>query len=109
MLEGCLANAFQTFGGKDLYKTLVDKAAIIFYTMIKDHPFMNGNKRIAVTSLLVFLALNGKWLKATNEALYEMAIDIAAEPIRLASGVCWMMIRHHSEGRAVRNGVKITQ
>jgi death-on-curing protein len=50
--------------GKRLYPTLVATAAILFYLMIKNHPFQNGNKRIAITTLLTFLYNNNKWLRA---------------------------------------------
>lgn len=86
-LESCLATAFQTYGKKDLYPTLIDKAAIIFYQMIKNHPFLNGNKRIAVTILLVFLFLNKKWFSATNEEIYEIAVDVAKSSPRLKKGI----------------------
>ena len=55
---------FQSFSGKDLYPTLATKASILFYLMIKNHPFQNGNKRIAITTLLTFLYENGKWILA---------------------------------------------
>ncbi len=87
ILEGCLANTFQTFDGKDLYTTLADKAAILFYTMVKDRPFQNGNKRIAVTSVLVLLSLNGKWLEVSNEELYDLAFDVAQTKSRFKDGV----------------------
>jgi death-on-curing family protein len=77
ILESCLATIFQTYGGKDLYRSLADKAATLFYLMIKNHPFLNGNKRIAVTTLLVFLSINGKWLKVRGESLYELAVEVA--------------------------------
>jgi len=54
-LESCLATPFQNFGRKPFYKRIVGKAAILFYLMIKNHPFQNGNKRIAMTTLFVFL------------------------------------------------------
>jgi death-on-curing protein len=63
ILESCLAAPFQTFGGKALYPSLLDRAALLFYLMIKNHPFQNGNKRIAMTALFVFLYLNKKWLR----------------------------------------------
>ena len=50
-LESCVLTPFQTFSGKALYPTLVAKAGILFYLMIKNHPFQNGNKRIAITPL----------------------------------------------------------
>lgn len=77
VLESCLATPFQTFGKKELYPGLVDKASMLFYLMVKNHPFQNGNKRVAVTTLLVFLARNKKWLKVDIETLYRFAIDVA--------------------------------
>jgi death-on-curing protein len=79
-LESCLATGFQTYAKRDLYPTLFGKAAITFYLMIKDHPLQNGNKRIALTTLLVFLYLNNKWLRATNDEIYQLAVWVAASP-----------------------------
>lgn len=77
ILESCLATPFATFGRKDFYKGLIKKAAVLFYLMIKNHPFQNGNKRIAVTSLLTFLALNKKWLHVGTHELYRFAVWVA--------------------------------
>lgn len=77
VLESCIGNPFQTFSSKPLYKKLTGKAAILFYLMIKNHPFQNGNKRIAVMTLLVFLFRNRKWLRVTNKVLYKFAVGIA--------------------------------
>lgn len=79
-LESCLGTPFQTFGRRELYKGLVGKAAALFYFLIKNHPFQNGNKRIAVTCLLIFLYKNGKWLKIDNQELYNFAVWIAESP-----------------------------
>jgi len=79
-LESCLAMPFQTVGRRDLYSGLTQKAAILFYLLVKNHPFQNGNKRIAVTSLLVFLHKNGKWLKVDNQELYNFAVWVAESP-----------------------------
>lgn len=57
LLESALGSPRQTFGGKLLYPTLLKQASILFYSLIKNHPFKNGNKRIAVISLLVFLII----------------------------------------------------
>lgn len=59
------------------YPTLIDKAAILYYVLNKNHPFWNGNKRISAVSLLVFLFINDKWLLVSNEALYEKTLYIA--------------------------------
>ncbi|MFH0838531.1 MAG: type II toxin-antitoxin system death-on-curing family toxin [Patescibacteria group bacterium] len=79
-LESCLAMPFQTVGRQDLYPGLTQKAAILFYLLVKNHPFQNGNKRIAVTSLFVFLHKNRKWLKVDNQELYNFAVWVAESP-----------------------------
>ena len=80
VLESCLMVPFQTFSKKLLYKGLIAKASILFYLMIKNHPFQNGNKRIAMTVLLVFLQKNAKWLKVEINPFYEFTMRIAASP-----------------------------
>ena len=74
VFESCLATPFQTFGGRSLYTDLVSKAAILFFLMIKNHPFQNGNKRIAMTTLFVFLHKNKKWLKIDTKELYDFTM-----------------------------------
>jgi len=76
-LESCLHTPFMTFGKRVAYKGLQGKSAMLFYLMIKNHPFQNGNKRIAVTTLLYFLYKNGKWLKMDNQRLYNFAKFVA--------------------------------
>ncbi|MFC2061692.1 type II toxin-antitoxin system death-on-curing family toxin [Elusimicrobiota bacterium] len=78
VLESCLLVPFQTFSKKLLYPGLISKAAILFYLMIKNHPFQNGNKRIAMTTLLVFLAKNGKWLYVDINEFYKFTMDVAS-------------------------------
>ena len=80
ILESCLATPFQTFGGKFLYPGFLTRASILFYLMIKNHPFENGNKRIAITTLFTFLFANNKWLKADIQELYNFTIWIAQSP-----------------------------
>ena len=78
ILESCLAVPFSRFNKKDLYRGIVGKGSILFYLLIKNHPFQNGNKRIAVMSLLYFLYKNGKWLYVPNDKLYRFAKNVAA-------------------------------
>ncbi|MFA6306593.1 MAG: type II toxin-antitoxin system death-on-curing family toxin [Patescibacteria group bacterium] len=79
-LESCVASPFQKFERKFLYKGLTGKASILFYLLIKNHPFQNGNKRIAVATLLIFLYLNKKWLRATESEIYLLARWVAESP-----------------------------
>jgi prophage maintenance system killer protein len=87
VLESCVLTPFQGFSGKALYPTLVVKAGILFYLMIKNHPFQNGNKRIAITTLLTFLFSNGKWLKADAQELYNFTVWVAQSPSELKEQV----------------------
>jgi death-on-curing family protein len=80
LLESCLATPFQTFVRKSLYPTLISKAAILFYLLIKNHPFQNGNKRIAMTALFVFLYRNEKWLEVDTQELYNFTVWVAQSP-----------------------------
>jgi len=80
ILESCLATPFQTFSGKSLYPRLVSKAGILFYLLIKNHPFQNGNKRVAMTVLFVFLYRNGKWLEVDTQELYNFTVWVTQSP-----------------------------
>jgi len=87
ILESCLATPFQSFSRKPLYSGLVSKASILFYLLLKNHPFQNGNKRIAMTTLLVFLYMNKKWIKADLQELYNFAIWVASSPAQFKDEV----------------------
>lgn len=83
VLESCLAVPFQRFEKKSLYQTIGQKAAILFYLLIKNHPFQNGNKRIAMTTLFYFLFKNKKWLEVDEKKLYNFAVWVAESPAEL--------------------------
>ena len=87
ILESCLVVPLQRFDKKSLYKTLSKKAAALFYLMIKNHPFKNGNKRIAMTTLFYFLYKNNKWLRVDNKKLYNFAVWLAGSPAELKDDV----------------------
>ena len=81
--ESIIKNLYQTFGGRELYKTLDEKAAHLLYLVIKDHPFIDGNKRIASFLFVYFLNCNRYLLKKSGErkindnALVALALLIA--------------------------------
>lgn len=76
-LESCLAAPFTYVDGRYMYFRLTHRAAILFYSIIKNHPFENGNKRMAVTLTLVFMNVNHKWIDIPPEQLYELATSVA--------------------------------
>lgn len=80
ILESCVATPFQKFSKKDLYPGVLLKASILFYLMIKNYPFQNGNKRITMTTLFVFLYRNKKWIKVNTQELYNFTVWIAQSP-----------------------------
>ena len=82
ILESCIAAPFQAFQKKSFYPSLIDKAAILFYLLIKNHPFQNGNKRIAMTTLFVLLHKNKKWIKVDTQELYNFTMWIAESPAK---------------------------
>lgn len=86
-LESCLITPFQEASGKDLYPSLVSKAGILFYQMIKGKPFEKGNRRIAAAVLLVFLHKNGKWLKADVKEFFNFIEWVAQSPAMLKEQV----------------------
>lgn len=93
VLESCAGAPFQKFDKKFLYEGLVGKAAILFYCLIKNHPFQNGNKRIAVTTLFVFLYSNKKWLKVDNKELYNFAVWVAESNPKLKDATIMGIIK----------------
>jgi death on curing protein len=82
-LERCLETPFQSYGGRQLYPGLIKKAAILFYLMVKNHPFQNGNKRLAMATLFMFLFRNKKWIKVDTRELYNFARWVAESNAKL--------------------------
>lgn len=78
ILESCLEQPFQSFDGEEHYPDIHLKAAVLFYLVIKNHPFRNGNKRMAIALTLTFLYLNGQMLYITNADLYNIALNVAS-------------------------------
>lgn len=76
-LEAVLSIPETEVFGKQLHPALVEKAACYLYYIIKNHPFLNGNKRVAVISTYVFLKLNELELTASWEEIYDFAISIS--------------------------------
>ncbi len=78
LLDSALETPFQTFDGKELYPTIIEKGTRLGYGLIKNHCMEDGNKRIGTHAMLVFLAINGIELRYTQEELYEVILDVAA-------------------------------
>ena len=77
LLESALNAPFQTFGNEELYPSIIEKASRLCYGLIKNHPFIDGNKRIGVYAMLVFLELNNLNLNFSDEEIINIALKTA--------------------------------
>ncbi|WYL96504.1 MAG: type II toxin-antitoxin system death-on-curing family toxin [Gloeotrichia echinulata IR180] len=77
-LESALAQPCMTFGGEELYPTIIKKASALGFSLIKNHPFIDGNKRIGHAAMEVFLVLNGFEIDATVDEQEEVILQLAA-------------------------------
>ena len=91
MLDSALNAPFQTFGGEDVYPSLQQKAAHLCFGLVKNHPFVDGNKRIGAHVMLVFLALNGIELQYTQTELSDIILQLAAGTIQSSDLLNWIL------------------
>ena len=63
--------------GKDAYPTLTQKAAALLHSLARDHPLVDGNKRLALAGTIAFLGVNGRRLTLTNDAAYDLVMAVA--------------------------------
>jgi len=87
-LHSAIGRPFATFGGQDLYPTDWEKAAALFHSLIKSHPFMDGTKRTAFAATLYFLKEQGHPipLNLPKDKIIRYCLDLASENMRLAAG-----------------------
>lgn len=90
LLESALASPFATFGGEELYPTLADKAARLGFALISNHPFVDGNKRIGVFAMLIFLQVNGARLTATNDDVIRLGLGVASGEMKYDALLAWV-------------------
>ena len=91
MLDSALNAPFQTFGGEDVYPSLQQKATRLCFGLVKNHPFIDGNKRIGAHAMLVFLALNGIELQHSQTELSNIILQLAAGEIDTEDLLYWIL------------------
>ena len=91
MLDSALNAPFQTFDGKDVYPSLQQKAAHLCFDLVKNHPFVDGNKRIGAHVMLVFLALNGIELQYLQTELSDVILQLTAGEIKSSDLLHWIL------------------
>jgi death on curing protein len=89
-LESALAQPKATFDGTDLYPTLVDKTSALAFGLAMNHPFVDGNKRIAHAAMAVFLDLNGFAIEATIDEQERLMLTLAAGQLPRVDLTTWL-------------------
>ncbi|HOD93913.1 MAG TPA: type II toxin-antitoxin system death-on-curing family toxin [Clostridia bacterium] len=90
LLESALENAFKTFDGVELYPTKEAKGAKLGYSLITNHVFVDGNKRIGMYVMLTFLEVNGIKIDATNEEVAKIGFAIADNKMNYEDLLNWI-------------------
>jgi len=79
-----------TFGGEELYPTVVDKAGVLGYSVIANHPFVDGNKRTGHAAIEVFLVLNGYELRALVNEQERIVLQVASGELKREGFTDWL-------------------
>lgn len=93
LLDSALEGCFQTFDGQELYPTKEEKGARLGYSLISNHAFVDGNKRIGMYVMLTFLEVNGIRLNCTNDDVVEAGLGAASGQMGYEELLAW--IREH--------------
>ena len=91
LLDSALHAPFQAFGGEEIYPSVSRKAARLCYGLIQNHAFYDGNKRIGVYVMLVFLELNGMEIDCVDEELVDLGLGVASGAMRDEDIVIWIL------------------
>ena len=98
LLESAVARPHASFGGEDLYPRVIDKAAALCCGLTQNHPFVDGNKRIGVTAMLLVLRRNGVALRYTQQERIDLSLTLAQGLLDVPAVVDW--IETHTPGAA---------
>lgn len=90
LLDSALFAPFQTFDRQDLYPSIIEKAARLGYGIVKNHPFLDGNKRTGTHAMLMFLAINNFNVEYMDEELINIIYSVADNSLSYADFVNWL-------------------
>ena len=91
LLDSALEGAFAGFGDQESYPTKEEKGARLGYTLISNHAFVDGNKRIGVYIMLSFLEMNGIRLQCTDDELVDIGLSVASGRMRYEELLQWVL------------------
>lgn len=90
ILESALAQPEMSYGGQDLYLTLIEKVSALGFSLINNHPFIDGNKRIGHAAIEVTLLMNGYEIKADVDTQEAVILAVAASEMNRESFLEWL-------------------
>jgi death-on-curing protein len=93
LLDSAVAQPRAVFGGEALYPTLEEKAAALAFSLVMNHPFVDGNKRTGAASMLMFLRRNGYAVDATDEEIESVILRVAAGELERGGLLAWIRTR----------------
>ena len=91
LLDSALEGAFSGFGDREFYPTKEEKGARLGYTLISNHAFVDGNKRIGVYIMLSFLEMNGIRLQCTDDELVNIGLSVASGRMKYEELLQWVL------------------
>ena len=92
MLLSALGRPRAAFDGKDLYQDIFSKAAALLDSLIRNHPFVDGNKRTAITAAGLFLRINGYTLRVENDEMVRFTLACAQSQVALEDIAAWLRL-----------------
>lgn len=95
LIESAINAPFQTFNGVEFYPTVEEKAAHLFYGLVKNHGFVDGNKRVAVHTMFIYLAVNYIFFDYSQEDAEKLVIGIADNSLTVDDVIEWIYDREH--------------
>lgn len=90
LLESALARPLQTFDGKELHPTMIEKSSSLLESILTNHPFVDGNKRTGYVLMRLILLKNGLDIKASQDQKYEFVMGVASGQTKLESIISWL-------------------
>ena len=90
LLESALAAPYQTFDGAELYPTLEEKAARLAHSLVLNHAFVDGNKRIGILVMMTFLYVNGKEIEPSSDEVVRAGLSLAAGTMSYVELLEWI-------------------
>ena len=106
LLESAVAQPRAGFGGKELYLDIADKAAALAFSLVRNHPFVDGNKRTGYAAMMMFLSRNGHTIITTIDERESIFVSLAAGPLSRERFLAWVRAGWYGRGKRNRGAAQ---